>query len=153
MNRHWIKLWINALDDARLATLDDTAWRVAVEIFLVAGEHGDSGKLPENSALAWRLRRDQSDMENILEQLRAVGLVRKLKHCYVVAKFKKRQSALSGADRQRLHRYKKAVTTRYENGNAKSLRKDKNNRKKKKDRNTTASPKKLNRYIEELNND
>lgn len=106
MNRHWVKLWISALDDARLATLPDPEWRLAVECFIVAGENSNEGQLPAATELAWRLRRDQVQMEAMLDVLVIAGLIEKKRNVYTVAKFSKRQSAVTNTQRQAA--YKKA---------------------------------------------
>ena len=148
-NRHWVKLWINALDDARIATLDDTCWRLAVECFMVAGEHGDDGKLPSNLELSWRLRRNQGEMETLLATLEECGIVKKIKTGYKVAKFKKRQSAVTNALRQQAYR----VTNRYATSNGPGLRQDKSTdkrRSKRRSNNVTTTPKKRTRHIGNL---
>jgi len=104
MNRHWVKLWISALDDARLATLPDPEWRLAVECFMVAGENGDEGQLPAATALAWRLRRDPVQMKAMLDVLVIAGLIEKKRNTYTVAKFSKRQSAVTNKQRQEAHK-------------------------------------------------
>ena len=104
MNRHWVKLWISALDDARLATLPDPEWRLAVECFMVAGENGDEGQLPAATALAWRLRRDPVQMKAMLDVLVIAGLIEKKRNTYTVAKFSKRQSAVTNTQRQAAYR-------------------------------------------------
>ena len=69
MNRHWVKLWIKALDDASLAVLPDSEWRLAIECFLVAGENGNDGQLPKVKELAWRLRRNEEETISINKNL------------------------------------------------------------------------------------
>ena len=104
MNRHWVKLWISALDDARLATLPDPEWRLAVECFMVAGENGNEGQLPTTTELAWRLRRDPVQMEAMVDVLVIAGLIEKKRNVYTVAKFSKRQSAVTNTQRQAAYR-------------------------------------------------
>jgi hypothetical protein len=99
MNRHWIKLWLSVLDDAKVGSLDDHQWRVMIECFLVAGEQANEGKLPTTAALAWRLRRDATELERIMDELASTGIVRRLKTGWRVTAFHKRQSAVSGKDR------------------------------------------------------
>ena len=125
-NRHWIKLWLEILDDPKMGGLPDDVWRLAVELFLVAGENGNNGKLPEKNALSWRLRRRENDLEILLKQLEKTGIVRQLKTGWVVPRFKKRQSAVPGIERTRAARRNEgtagygrsgneSVTTRYQN--------------------------------------
>lgn len=104
LNRHWIKLWLEVLDDPKMGGLPDDLWRLAIELFLVAGENGNNGKIPEKSALSWRLRRRENDLEILLKKLETTGIVRQLKTGWVVSRFKKRQSAVPALDRKRAER-------------------------------------------------
>ena len=141
MNRHWVKLWISALDDARLATLPDPEWRLAVECFMVAGENGDEGQLPAATALAWRLRRDPVQMKAMLDVLVIAGLIEKKRNTYTVAKFSKRQSAVTNTQRQTA--YKKAK--RYLENNESLTDKTRQDVKKRKDKKFTS--KNLTKYF------
>jgi hypothetical protein len=149
MNRHWVKLWIKAIDDAALATLPDSEWRLAIECFLVAGENGNDGKLPKAKELAWRLRRDIDTMLAMLDVLIIAGIITKEQDDYIVTNFTKRQSAVTGAERQR--KYKQI------NGDGSSLqrqerRQDKNTDKRRRGEKKKATPKtnnKLTRYLED----
>jgi hypothetical protein len=136
LNRHWIKLWLEVLDDPKMGGLPDDLWRLAIELFLVAGENGNNGKIPEKSALSWRLRRRENDLEILLKKLEKTGIVRQLKTGWVVSRFKKRQSAVPGTERTRAarrnegtagHGYSgnESVTTRYQNRTDKKNREDK----------------------------
>ena len=141
MNRHWVKLWISALDDARLATLKDPEWRLAVECFMVAGENGDEGQLPSSKELAWRLRRDLVQMEAMLDVLVIAGLVEKKRNTYTVAKFSKRQSAVTNTQRQAAHKKAK----RYPENNDSLTDKTRQDVKRREEK--TLSPKNLTKYF------
>ena len=148
-NRHWIKLWLEVLDDPLMGNLPDDVWRLAIELFLVAGENGNNGKIPEKSALSWRLRRRENDLETLLKKLEKTGIVRQLKTGWVVSRFKKRQSAVPGIERTRVAR-RNAGTAGYGNSGNESVtpryqnRTDKKNRKEKRG---TAPPNKRERYF------
>jgi|6_EtaG_2_1085325.scaffolds.fasta_scaffold01664_13 hypothetical protein len=147
-NRHWIKLWLAALDDARLATLDDSCWRLAVELFMIAGENGDDGKIPDIKSISWRLRRNEKETLSLLKELEQAGIIRKRKRGYTVAAFKKRQSAVTNALRQKAHRMKDDITGRYQG----VYRQDKTrNRKEGRGRKDKTAPKKRARYLGNLN--
>ena len=141
MNRHWIKLWLDSLDDSRLATLKDPEWRLAVECFMVAGENGDEGQLPSSKELAWRLRRDPVQMEAMLDVLVIAGLIEKKRNVYTVAKFSKRQSAVTNTQRQAA--YKKAK--RYPENNDSLTDKTRQDVKRRGEK--TLSPKNLTKYF------
>jgi DNA-binding transcriptional regulator YhcF (GntR family) len=141
MNRHWVKLWISALDDARLATLPDPEWRLAVECFMVAGENGNEGQLPTTTELAWRLRRDPVQMEAMLDVLVIAGLIEKKRNVYTVAKFSKRQSAVTNTQRQAAYR----KTKRYLESNESLTDKTRQDVKKRKDKKFTS--KNLTKYL------
>jgi DNA-binding MarR family transcriptional regulator len=148
MNRHWVKLWINSLDDARLATLKDPEWRLAVECFMVAGENSNEGQLPTITELAWRLRRDQVQMEAMLDVLVIAGLIEKKRNTYTVAKFSKRQSAVTNTQRQTAHKQSKRYSESNESltESNKSLT-DKTRQDVKKRGEKTLSPKNLTKYF------
>jgi len=91
MKRIWIKLYLEILDDDEFGTLPEfTKWR-AIELFLVAGENGDDGRLPPVERLAWRLRLPQEKLEETLSALEQVGVVGKTPEGWMVTNFKKRQ--------------------------------------------------------------
>ena len=109
-NRHWIKLWLTVLDDPKCGALPDDQWRLMIECFLVAGEQGNEGKLPDLPALAWRLRRNIDELEPVLEGLLSTGIVRRLKSGWRVSKFAKRQRAVSARERLRSFRRNETET-------------------------------------------
>lgn len=109
-NRHWIKLWLSILDDPKMGGLRCELWRLAVELFLVAGENGNDGVLPDVPSLAWRLRRDTESVTELMVELESTNIIKKLKVGYVVSKFKKRQSAVPDKLRQKAYR-KNALET------------------------------------------
>ena len=103
-NRHWIKLWLSILDDPKMGNLPDEQWRLAVELFLVAGENGDDGSLSSVPDLSWRLRRDPKQLEILLKSLAKTGIVVKHNRQWVVAKFTTRQSAVPATARKQAQR-------------------------------------------------
>jgi len=77
MKRSWIKLYLELLDDEKLADLpDEVCWRF-VQLLLVAAEKGKGdGELPPLGALAWRIRAKPDEMLVAMQRLEEVGLVR-----------------------------------------------------------------------------
>jgi hypothetical protein len=103
MNRIWIKLYIEILDDYKFSVLDDhLKWR-AIELFLVAGENGDEGLLPPNDRLAWRIRLGVEEVEKTLLALKSLGIVNQTEQGWMVSNFKRRQYSESY---ERVKRYR-----------------------------------------------
>ena len=71
----YIKLYTKILDNPKTGRLKDKSWRIMIEIFLVAGETFDNGKLPDVSMLAWRLRRSEKEVRDALNDLVKIGTV------------------------------------------------------------------------------
>ena len=104
-NRHWIKLWLSVLDDPKMGALPDSLWRLAIELFLVAGEYGDDGIIPNGKALAWRLRRQHKSLTALLRKLEALEIVvREDDDILKVRAFAKRQSRVPDKIRKRAER-------------------------------------------------
>ena len=104
-NKHWIKLWLSVLDDPILGAQPDDLWRLAIELFLVAGEYGDDGIIPNGKALAWRLRREHKSLTPLLRKLEALQIVvREDDDTLKVRAFAKRQSRVPDKIRKRAER-------------------------------------------------
>ena len=108
---HWMKLWIDILDDFRMGTLPDSLWRRTIEIFLLARTGGGDGQLPPVHEAAWRLRLTPDELEADLiaiEKATAVdgrpGIVQRTGSGWFVTNFVKRQERMSDAERQRRKR-------------------------------------------------
>ena len=71
----YIKLYTKILDNPKTGRLKDKTWRIMIEIFLVAGETFDNGKLPDVEMLSWRLRRSEKDVRDALNELVKIGTV------------------------------------------------------------------------------
>mgnify|MGYP003133204665 CR=1 FL=1 len=110
-NRHWIKLWLAVLDDPKMGGLSDELWRLTIELFLVAGECGDDGVIPNGKALAWRLRRDVKTLQRMTRKLESVGILEVVEavdtttpKAWRVRQFTKRQSRVPDKLRKRAQR-------------------------------------------------
>ncbi|HEY6073940.1 MAG TPA: DnaD domain protein [Anaerolineales bacterium] len=96
MNRIWIKLYLEILDDPKMGGLPDWQWRRAVELFLLAGGNGNDGGLRPVADLAWRLRISEEKMTEALLALSRVGVVHEASPgCWVVTHFAERQASPS----------------------------------------------------------
>ena len=72
----WIKLWTELLDDPKMAGLSDHLWRRTIELFLVAGENGHTGNLPDIPFMAWRLRIPMAEIETDLTEIGKTGIAK-----------------------------------------------------------------------------
>jgi hypothetical protein len=104
MRRSWIKLYLEILDDVKLAELPEAAcWRF-VQLLLVAAERDEGGILPPSKQLAWRLRADQAQLLEDLRALGEVGVMVQVGEHWKVTNFEKRQATLTDAERASQYR-------------------------------------------------
>jgi len=105
MNRIWIKLYLEILDDPKMGRLPDRLWRRCVELFLMAGKHGNDGLLPAPEEMAWTLRLNAETVTKDMHELETFGIVRPSPNGWVVVNFEKRQYSESY---ERVKRYRNA---------------------------------------------
>jgi len=106
-SKYWIKLYHEILHDPKMGRLPDRTWRRAIEIFLIAGELGDDGHLPDVADMAWTLRVPE---ETILEDLRILAeaeIVEEIETGWLVTHFAARQAPSPGAERIQRYRDRK----------------------------------------------
>jgi hypothetical protein len=127
MNRRWIKLHLDILDDPKMGMLDElTAW-LAVRLFMVAGKVGDDGRLPELRRIAWMLRMTEERLASGIQELMAVDIVTLQDDgCYYVTNFEKRQANDSAAERVRNSRVTEKLHESYQNKNKNQNRLEEN---------------------------
>jgi hypothetical protein len=101
---YWIKLYHELLDDPKMGLLPDNVWRRAIELFLVAGQLQQGGKLPSTAELAWRLRQSPEQLAAELAHLAEIGLVVPDGEGWLVVNFARRQGPVSGRERVRRFR-------------------------------------------------
>jgi hypothetical protein len=107
-SKYWIKLYHEILQDPKMGRLPDNVWRRAIELFLLAGELDEEGKLPETEEIAWLLRRPSIEtFEAELAHLEKVGILSRLPDGWLVTKFAERQAASTDADRMKEYRKRK----------------------------------------------
>jgi hypothetical protein len=75
MSRTWTKLSLGILDDPQIALLPDDLWRALVELFLLAGWQDDNGRLPDLPYMAWRMRRPEASLPDLLQRLEKTRLL------------------------------------------------------------------------------
>jgi hypothetical protein len=101
---YWIKLYHELLDDPKMGLLPDNVWRRAIELFLVAGQLGQGGKLPSTAELAWRLRQNPDQLAAELAHLVEIGLLVPDGDGWLLVNFARRQGPVS--NRERVRRYR-----------------------------------------------
>lgn len=101
---YWIKLFIEILDDSKMATLPDRLWRRVVELFLLAGRYYKDGVLPDTNELSWALRMSMDDLDLDLKQIAQIGIINKTETGWLVVNFARRQSKMTAAEKMRLAR-------------------------------------------------
>ena len=93
------------LDDAKVARLNDSAYRRFVECMLLAGEMQEDGFLPPLEDMSWRLRLSETALEQDMTRLALAGLVERKVHKdgerWFVTKFAERQAPSPVAKRVR----------------------------------------------------
>lgn len=99
MADYWIKLYLEILDDSKMAVLPDRLWRRVIELFLLAGRYHQGGNLPETRQLAWVLRFSVDDLEMDIQQIASTGIIQKTVTGWFIPKFEKRQAASTTSER------------------------------------------------------
>lgn len=111
---YWAKIWIEMLDDRKVASLPDSQYRRFVECILIAKEYNQDGLLPPVDDMAWRLRPLTPDqLNNDLSHLAKNGLTELVAtddgERWFLPKFADRQRASTSTERSDLHRKYKDV--------------------------------------------
>jgi DnaD/phage-associated family protein len=103
--KYWIKLYHEILDDGKMGRLPDRLWRRAIELFLIAGEEHEGGRLPSLEDMTWRLRLSEDELLEDLQALAKVKIVTQLENgTWLVTNFAERQRARTNAERQKRYR-------------------------------------------------
>lgn len=108
----WAKVPISELDDRRIASLPDSAWRRYHECTLLAKEEDNGGLLPDAADMAWRLRITEEALLNDLAYLARAGLVELAPlegggEAWAVTDFEANQGATSSTERSRQSRQRR----------------------------------------------
>jgi len=113
-NNYWMKLWFDILRDPKMGMLPDRLWRRVIELFLLAGQNGEDGVLPDIQTIAWQLNRSVSSIKTDLENIEKTGIVHYSESGdWIVTNFKKRNEPVNPAKRTKDFRRRE----RYEKGN------------------------------------
>lgn len=101
-SKYWIKLYHEIIDDPKMARLSDRLYRRLIELFLLAGEINDDGRLPPIEDMAWKLRRDVEELTDDLFDLEKFEFLHEITAGeWYVTNFAKRQAADSDTERWR----------------------------------------------------
>ena len=101
--RYWIKLWLDMLEDRKVARLPDRLWRRFVELLLVAKGEDESGKLPDLWWTARLLGLSEEELETDLVELAKPGLVAQVNGVWLIPKFADRQAPKTATERWHIH--------------------------------------------------
>ena len=120
---HWLKLWIEILDDWKVAPLPDRLWRRFVECCLIAKKLDDGGYLESIEKMAFILRISPDALEADLIALERAtrakdkpGIIQCIDGRWLVTNLEKRQSRMSPAERKRKQRERDREQSRESHG-------------------------------------
>jgi len=112
-NNYWMKLWFDILRDPKMGMLPDRLWRRVIELFLLAGQEGKDGLLPDVPTIAWQLNRSVPAIKADLQRIAEVGIVQEIEEGkWLVTNFKKRNEPVDSKKRMKDFRQRE----RYEKG-------------------------------------
>ena len=113
-NNYWMKLWFDILRDPKMGMLPDRLWRRVIELFLLAGQNGEDGLLPEVATIAWQLNKSVPAIVTDLQKIAEVGIVQEIEEGrWIVTNFKKRNEPVDSRKRIKDFRQRE----RYEKSN------------------------------------
>lgn len=114
-NNYWMKLWFDILRDPKMGMLPDRLWRRVIELFLLAGQKGEEGLLPDVAEMAWQLNKSERMILTDLKNIKKTGIIDVTEDgVWFVTNFKKRNQAVSSSKRVKDFRMRE----RYEKGEA-----------------------------------
>jgi hypothetical protein len=121
-SKYWIKFYIEALDDPKVARLPDNLWRRYYECCLLAGELDQDGRLPPIPHISWRLRTDEETIATEFDALARIGILdyradNVLDGYWLVTNFAKRQAPVPGKKRVAQYRETQKKRQYYETSN------------------------------------
>jgi hypothetical protein len=89
-----MRLYYEILDDFKMYSLSDHLFRRTIELFLLAGEKNEKGRLPPPHEIAWRLRASPDDMMKDMLALRDVKILSQIGDEWIVTNYEKRQKPM-----------------------------------------------------------
>lgn len=121
-SNYWAKVYIEIIDDPKMATMPDRLWRRTIELILIAKKYNADGHIPSTRQLAWMLRMPIEELELDLQQIASVGIIQPEIDGWFVVNFKKRQSASTSTERSRQFRERQQQEQYY--GNATEMQRN-----------------------------
>jgi hypothetical protein len=115
MADYWAKIYIEIIDDPKMATMPDRLWRRTIELFLLAKKFNNGGHLPDTKQLAWILRMTTDELDLDLKQISQTGIVKAESGGWFVVQFEKRQSASTSTERSQQFRKRTQANQYYDN--------------------------------------
>ena len=130
---YWAKLWIEILDDPKVANMPDWLFRKFIIFVLAAKEYDHAGLLQPVDDLAWRIRSNVKETADALSALEQIGVTRATADGWELINFVKRQereySDTPEAIRQRRYREKHNNKENNNNNNIQTYNNNKHNKK------------------------
>jgi DnaD/phage-associated family protein len=99
MADYWAKIYIEIIDDPKMATLPDRLWRRILELFLLAKKFNDGGKLPDTKQIAWMLRMSTDELDLDMKQISSTKIIIQTETGWFIPNFEKRQAAATNTER------------------------------------------------------
>lgn len=112
-SKYWIKLYHEIIDDPKMMRMSEVLFARCIKLFLLAGDYGKDGQLPDPEDAGWRLRIPAEEMESDFIELQKLGIFGQKDGTWFVTKWEQRQGAMSEKRRSRLRR-KERHRERYE---------------------------------------
>lgn len=104
---YFLKLHHETLHDPKMGMLSDHLYRRVIEILLMASERQErDGYLPSVEVMAWTLHISVDDMQNDLEEIEKVSIVKHTDTGWYVTNFTKRQASTDPTAAERMQRYR-----------------------------------------------
>jgi hypothetical protein len=123
MADYWAKIYIEIIDDPKMATMPDRLWRRTIELFLLAKKFNNGGHLPDTKQIAWCLRISTDDLDLDLKQISSTGIIRRDDDGWFVVHFEKRQAASTNTERSQQYR-KRTQSEQYYNADETQLQRN-----------------------------
>lgn len=108
---HWIKLYVEMLDDPKVGLLPDAVkWRW-VSVLMQAGELNEDGFLPDVNDMAWRFHTNVETLQGEMRMLAGRGLVELRTYDdgserWFIPAFERRQRAATSTERSQMRRHR-----------------------------------------------
>lgn len=123
MADYWAKVYIEIIDDPKMATMPDRLWRRTVELFLLGKKFNQGGHLPDTKQLAWVLRMTTDELDLDMKQISLTGIIRPEPTGWFIVNFEKRQAASSSTERSHQFR-KRTQSNQYYNNDETQLQRN-----------------------------